>query len=111
MDFKEVQKLVYIEYNNNGYRDKWNKAYRLLKPHGLEHIVNLAEVGLINEEVGEALHEVRKPTSNEAFAFELADIVIRCLNAANRNGISLEEIILAKNEKNIKRGFLHGGKL
>ena len=42
---------------------------------------------------------------------ELADIIIRALDTAQRLGIDIERAILAKHAYNTRREFRHGGKL
>lgn len=49
----------------------------------------------------------RKP---EGVPSELADVVIRALDAADAWGIDLEAMIAEKLEYNAQRGFRHGGK-
>lgn len=64
---------------------------------------------LIVTEVAEAMEEVRKKDFNhQAFAEELADIVIRTADLAGKMGVDLESIIIAKMEKNANRPYLHG---
>lgn len=97
MDFKEIQKLVYEEYLLNEFKQKFEE-------HG--GIGDLAEVGLIASEVGEAEEAIRKQLF-ENLKEELADIIIRTMNYASRKGINLERAVLEKNKKNLKRGKLH----
>lgn len=56
---------------------------------------------------------MRKPTESEIqdlFFFELADEVIRVLDASTGLGIDLEYYIKEKLKKNAKRGWKHDGK-
>jgi len=107
MDFKELKKLVLLEYKKNGYFDEWEKARKILKKHGIVGIVELAEVGLFVTEVAEGMEEIRN-NNKEKLATELADTIIRIMNFASRRGINLEDAILRKHKKNLKREKLHG---
>jgi len=100
MEFYDIQCLVYEEYKKNGYLSMWNSVTQ-------GAFGNLAEMGLVTTEVGEALEAIRDNDRDE-LALECADIVIRVLNFASRNRIDLEKVILAKNEKNLTRGKNHG---
>jgi len=109
MNFKKIQSIVYEEYKKNDYLKMWGDAQKVLKffENGPE-IVDVAEVGLISEEVGEAEREIRKGRNPK---YELADIIIRTLNFASRKGIDVEQAILEKHEKNMKREKRHGRKV
>ena len=97
ISLRELQRLVYKEYQQNKFEEGFNK-------HGI--IGDIAELGLISTEVSEAITKVRK---NEfGIEEELADIVIRVLNYCNRKGITLDNNIVWKNEANQKRAKLHG---
>lgn len=66
----------------------------------------------VNGEKAE-LGYMKKPTEDEIeklFAFELADVFIRVLDASTGLKIDLEKYILEKIEINAKRGYKHGGK-
>jgi len=66
---------------------------------------------LIVTEVAECAEEWRRPeTEPFAIAEELADIVIRCADAAAYWQIDLETAVLAKMERNASRPHRHGGK-
>jgi len=74
-------------------------------------------LALIHSEVSEALEAARKdyPASEKIpdignFEEELADTVIRCMDLANRMGISLGEAIVKKVAYNRTRPYMHGGK-
>ena len=67
-------------------------------------------MGLFVTEVSELMEEIRD-AKMEKYGEEGADIVIRLLNYFNRKGIDIEPYILAKHEKNLKRGKLHGRKV
>jgi len=113
ISFNEMQRMVYDEYIKNGYLDMWYI-------HGMptaeirekmQAIADIGEVGLFTSEVGEALEAIRHGDSKEHLAEELADIVIRVMNFATRKDIDLENAILLKHEKNMKRPILHGKKV
>jgi len=89
---------VYKAYKKNSFEDWFNKA---------EQMGDIAELGFVTTEVGEAIEHVCHMKEKE-LRLELADIVIRVLNFCNRKGISLEEYIIKKNNINKKRGKLHG---
>jgi len=113
MEFNEIQKLVYEEYKKNGYLEMWTKC----RPHLYseeQKIADLAEVGLINTEVSEALDDIREygyPMLRDKLGEELSDIIIRALNFASRKGIDIEPYILSKHELNLERGERHGKKI
>lgn len=101
MEFKDLQKLVYEEYKRNGFEAFFNKYNKC---------GDIAEIGLITSEIGEALDYCRD--ENEKFlSVELADIIIRVLNFCNRKNIDLEFFILAKNRINKNRSKFHGKKV
>lgn len=69
------------------------------------------KLALIHSEVSEALEEYRKPKlSSWDFGTELADICIRVFDLAGHLNLNLEDMILAKIEKNENREYLHGKK-
>jgi len=110
VDLWRIQQLVHEEYKKNGYEERWNRARQLLKPEGLEGIVDLAEVGLFVTEIAEAMEAIRDGDVKHEHE-EQADIVIRVLNYCNRRGFDLESAILAKHKRNMKRGKFHGRKI
>ena len=109
---KALQKLVFHEYRKNGYEEMWNRARELLKPEGLENIVDMAELFLVITEVCEAGEELRKsPVDEHVLGTELADTHIRLLNYASRKKINTQELIIEKHAKNMKRSRLHGRRI
>ncbi len=64
-------------------------------------------LALIHSEISEALEADRK-NQMRAFAFELADIIIRVADLAGSLNIDLEEFIRCKMEYNATRPPLHG---
>ena len=97
--FKEIQKLVYAEYQKNGFEMYFNQ-------YGA--CGDLAELGLIVTEISEAIECIRKHNRYLKLDYELADIIIRVMNFANRHNISLEGFIIKKNEINKNREPKHG---
>lgn len=66
---------------------------------------------LVVTEVAECAEEWRRPETNmDLVAEELADVVIRCADAAEHWGVDLEWAILKKVEINRMRPNRHGGK-
>jgi len=55
MNLREIQKLVFKEYIKNGYDEFWNKV---IFPQ--QKISNIAELGMINTEISEAIEWVFK---------------------------------------------------
>lgn len=130
MKLSEIQKIVFIEYKNNGYFDMWNYVPHNANVEQLEFmslktiekeqkIRDIAELGLINTEVSEAIELVRsfwkeretinsKPIEGYQLENECSDIIIRTLNFMSRKGFNAEKSILHKNKINLNRKKLHG---
>lgn len=67
--------------------------------------MRLVQLGLIASEVGETINVVREhPMNFDDYEEELADIVLRVMGLAARDGVDLEAAILAKMDKNERRG-------
>lgn len=64
---------------------------------------------LIHSEVSEACEALRKGNM-ENLEEELADIIIRVLHVAEKNGFNMEEAVWKKHKKNILRPYRHGNK-
>jgi len=112
MNMKAIQEKVFDEYAKNGYQQMWNRARELLKPERLDGIVDLAELGLCITELCEAMEEIRNKNVDESsLGFECADAIIRVLNFMSNRNLWADNFILAKHEKNQKRGRLHGRKI
>lgn len=112
----EIQELLYEEHIKNGYKEMWSAP--LMPIYGYEdfcyraqNIFDLAEVGLINTEISEALECIRKDCYNEKLYLEMADIIIRAINFCSRKGIKISSYIENKNTINLNRGELHGKKV
>ena len=111
MELSQIQKIVFVEYKENGYLSMWQpKAW--FETDYNQRIRDIAELSLIVTEVSEAIEEIRKPKHEERripeLAKECADIIIRTLNFMSRKEFNAEKIILHKNKININRGKLHG---
>lgn len=66
---------------------------------------------LITTEVAECAEEWRKPdVQTNAIAEELADVVIRCADAAEYWQVDLEQAVVEKMARNRARPRRHGGK-
>jgi len=96
MEIRELQKEVHEIACDKGW---WGPGHKL--PLGV--------LCLIHSEVSEAV-EAWRDGDEIKFAEELADVVIRTLDAAEAYGIDLQNAILAKNEFNKTRPYKHGGK-
>ena len=106
-----IQKLVFEEYEKNGYSEVMKSAASLLQNEQCRgSLIDIAEIGLFITEVGEAIEAVRD-LDREELTYELADIVIRVMNFASRKELDLERYILKKHEKNMKRQKFHGRNL
>lgn len=129
MQFKEIQKLVYKAYKKNKFEEDFNRGGKVLLPHlireldtAIKEIKNVIdhpnkdvdygdvlELAFVVTEIGEAIEHVNNKNEEEV-RFEVADAIIRTLNYCNRKGFDLEDYIILKNNKNLKRGKLHGRK-
>lgn len=129
MQFREIQKLVYKAYKKNKFEEDFNRGGKVLLPHliqeldrAIKEIKNVIdhpnkdvdygdvlELAFVVTEIGEAIEYVNNKNEEEV-RFEVADAVIRTLNFCNRKGFDLEDYIILKNNKNLKRGKLHGRK-
>ena len=114
---KKIQKILFEEYKRNGYLDMWNNINN-------KSIADIAELGLIVTEVSEAIEVIRTSKDENLIShikeyddsdklryqlgYECADIIIRVLNFMSRKQLSAFFFIRKKNEKNLKRGYLHG---
>ncbi len=80
------------------------KNYDWVERMGWHNKTTLEALALVASEVGEAINECRGEKPTEAFAEELADIVLRVLDVAHWQGIDMEKELLAKMHKNEQRG-------
>lgn len=144
MEFSNVQNLVEEPYRRLGFMDQWEQVkmdefiehlemlvhreligtgafteIRTIK-YDMKTIMDIAEVGLFGEELGELLDAIRKgerltvPANDihviPSIGEECADLAIRLMNFCNRKKINLEKEILKKNEFNKRRSYLHDKK-
>lgn len=113
----QLQKLIHENAVNHG----WWGASGPLDPIKDTSATTLAvKVGLIMAEGAEALEELRKNTDPrhiyyrdsdhkpEGFQYELADIIIRCMDTAEACGINLYGAIREKMDFNVTRPMKHG---
>jgi NTP pyrophosphatase (non-canonical NTP hydrolase) len=101
-ELKEIQELVYLEYQKNGYRLMWNTV-------SPSKVGDIAELGLIITEVSEAIEVIRNNSDNlENLAEECADMIIRVMNFMSRKHLDVTQAILDKHNINMNREILHG---
>jgi len=106
---RNLQEKVFIGYELNGYKKRWNYPKENGLPVYVQRIFDIAELGLVGTEISEAQEELRKHTLNrDVLASECADIIIRVLDFMSRNKLDLEIAIYKMNNKELSRGFLHG---
>lgn len=113
-DIREVQQRVGQINTANG----WRETPKL--PPELQVKQDITELALIITEASEAIEEVRNGRAADEVYFsggkpegvptELADIVIRALDFADKRGIDLDAEIDRKLTYNATRGYRHGGK-
>lgn len=107
MTFDELQEMVWRTAEQSG----WHEG-ELDVP---------AKLLMIHAEVSEAAEELRShhpgtlyyrqgDDKPEGFPYELADVVIRCMDLAQSLGIDLQKRIIQKDEFNRTRPHRHGGK-
>jgi NTP pyrophosphatase (non-canonical NTP hydrolase) len=78
--------------------------YAWVERMGWHNKTTLEALALVASEVGEAINECRGEKPTDAFAEELADIVLRVLDIAHWQGIDIEKELQAKMQKNEQRG-------
>lgn len=100
---------------NNSVQKGWHKLPVEIGPSHID--VKFRKLMLIVgevAEVSEALREGNPPSSKvpsiSSEAEELADIVLRCMDYAHKEGIDLSRAIELKHEFNTTRPHKHGGK-
>lgn len=68
----------------------------------------LEDLMLVVSECGEAANEVRGEEPTDNFKTELADIILRVMGIAAKQGISLDDAIRAKMQHNLENGKKKG---
>ena len=99
MKISKLKWKIYEEYKRNGFEDYFSRGV----------LGDLAECGLINTEVSEALEHIRKG-DYEHLGEELADIIIRTINFSMRKHIDIEQELRKKILVNSKREYKHGNR-
>lgn len=89
------QKAIWLNADNHGWHDP---ACDLQ-----------TDLLLIHSEVSEACEALRR-NDMPAVEEELADVIIRVLHVAEKNGFDMQKAVTAKHYKNIKRDYRHGNK-
>ena len=64
----------------------------------------LEDLALLASEVGECINECRGPAPSDAFATELADVILRALGIARKHDIDVDATVLAVMRRNAERG-------
>lgn len=85
-------------------RDIAIRQHAWLERVGWNNTNPLESLALICSEVGEAANECRGDHPTENFGEELADIILRTVGLAQREGVDIQAAVLAKMEKNEARG-------
>ncbi len=96
--FNVFSKEVFINNISHGFHDDRDNA--LSVP---------TKLALIHSEVSEAL-EAHRNGQDEHLAEEIADVVIRCMDLAEAEGLDLGKAIVDKHQVNLGRPFKHGNK-
>lgn len=89
------QKAIWLNADNHGWH---NPACDLP-----------TDLLLIHSEISEACEALRKG-DNAAVAEELADVIIRVLHVAEKNGFDMAKAVWDKHTNNLMRPYRHGGK-
>ena len=99
MKISEIQKKQYEISYKNGFHN-YNSSD--------VHLYNARLLCLIHSEVSEALEELRKKEIDlNRFVEELADVILRTCDLAEKMNLDLEDAIVKKLKINEKRVFKH----
>lgn len=93
--FLPSQKAIWLNADNHGWHNP---------PCDLP-----TDLLLIHSEVSEACEALRKGDT-AAVEEELADVIIRVLHVAHKNGFNMVKAVWDKHYKNVKRQYRHGNK-
>ena len=108
VDLSDLQADAWQIAENHGFHDERETEC----PHCGNHVVDTRGrpevLALIHSEVTEALEADRNGEGDEAYAEELADIIIRVLDHAHSEGFDMEAEVTAKNDTNRGRDRKHG---
>ena len=106
--------LLMGEAHDNAREHGFHKIYDDLlaavpaeQQSALRRTIRLAKLALISSEVGEAVSALQHGDEN-AFAEEIADIVIRVLDLAGTENLDLGGLVMGKMMNNRRRPYLHG---
>lgn len=78
--------------------------YAWVESMGWHNATVLESLALLASEIGEAVNECRGVTPTDAFGSELADIILRTVDIAEKHGIDINSEILNKMAVNKARG-------
>jgi NTP pyrophosphatase (non-canonical NTP hydrolase) len=90
----EIQKVLWQQY----LKDEKDKIFA---PHG--EVGDIAELGLVCEEIGEAQNSIRKRKGIENLEEECGDIIVRTICFMSRKGIDLQTALNKVHAKNVAR--------
>ena len=110
MILNEIQTAVHDLAIEKGWRETNRNVGELIALAHSELSEALEEYR--NLQTGANLQDIRYAEDGkpEGFFIELADLMIRVLDNAERYGVSMEEMIKLKHKYNTTRPYRHGGK-
>jgi NTP pyrophosphatase (non-canonical NTP hydrolase) len=119
MDIDLLMHRAHTNSVNHGFWEDHENMIRLLEASDVETEkytvdIKLSKIALIMSELGEAVEGVRKPCQDPSCTLytseeiEMADVIIRICDYAERFGLRLAEAVEAKMEYNRSRPYKHG---